>query len=62
MKEVKIANDIDSVVKETLEESIIAVIKTEGVSKLSEIIYNYAGLGVTTEIIQEINEGGGILQ
>lgn len=62
MKEVKIENDIDSVIKETLEESIIAVIKTEGTLKLSEIIYNYAGLGVTTEIIQEINEGGGILQ
>lgn len=62
MKETEIVNDIDGVVKETLEESIIAVIKIEGVSKLAEIIYNYAGLGVTTEIIQEINEGGGILQ
>lgn len=62
MKEAEIANDIDSVVKETLEESIITVIKTEGTLKLAEIIYNYAGLGITTEIIQEINEGGGFLQ
>ena len=62
MKETEIANDIDNMMKEVLEEYMIAVIKTEGVSKLAEIIYNHSGLGITTEIIQAIKIGGGILQ